>query len=131
MSRGESANVATTRRFIDAFNRLDMDAVLADADPDVVLKEWDEAPDSRTHQGRDAVRAAVNTWLETWEWMQVEINELEEVGDRVLVTLHQRAKGINSGIEVDFTTYNVYTFRNGKVTRLELGLTPDYDKEKA
>jgi hypothetical protein len=27
--------------------------------------------------------------------------------------------------------FNAYTFRNRKVTRLELGLTPDYDKEKA
>ena len=127
----ESANVATARRFIEAFNRLDMDAVVEDTDLDVVLKEWDEVPDSRTHQGREAVRAAVNTWLDIWEWMQVEIKEIEEVGDRVLVTLHQRAKGINSGIEVDFTTYNVYTFRDGKVTSLELRLTPNHDKEKA
>ena len=43
----------------------------------------------------------------------------------MLVTLHQRAKGINSGIEVDFTSYNVYTFRDGKVTELQLALTPD------
>ena len=127
----ESENVAVVRRFIDAFNRLDMDAVLEDADPDVVLKEWEEAPDSRIHYGRDAVRAAVNTWLDTWEWMHVEIKELEEVGDRVRVTLHQRAKGIGSGIEVDFTTYNVYTFRDGKVIMLDLGLAPNYDKEKA
>ncbi len=127
----ESANVAVVRKFVDAFNRLDMDSVVAYADPDVVLKEWEEVPDSRTHRGRDAVRTAVNTWLDIWEWMQVEITEIEEVGDRVLVTLHQRAKGINSGIEVDFTTYNVYTFRDGKVTSLELGLTPNYDKEKA
>ena len=127
----ESENVAVIRRFTGAFNRLDMDAVLADADPDVVLKEWEEAPDSRTHYGRDAVRAAVNTWLDTWEWMHVEIKELEEVGDRVRVTLHQRAKGIGSGIEVDFTTYNVYTFRDGKVIMLDLGLAPNYDKEKA
>jgi hypothetical protein len=50
---------------------------------------------TRTHRGRDAVRSAVNTWLET------------------------------------FATFNVYTFRDGKVTSLELGLSPNYDKEKA
>ena len=139
----ESANVATVRRFIEAFNRLDMDAVVEDTDPDVVLKEWDELPDSRTHQGREAVRAAVNTWLDIWEWMQVEIKDIAEVGDdSVLLTLYQRAKGTGSGIEVDLTTFSVYRFRDGKVKGIELyierdaaleaaGLTPNHDKEKA
>ena len=139
----ESDNVAVVRRFVDAFNRLDIDAALADADPDIVLKEWVEAPGAQAYHGCDGVRAAISNWFETWEWMQVEIKDITEVSDVcVLVTLYQRAKGTGSGIEVDLTTYNVYSFRDGKVKELALymerdaaleaaGLTPNYDKEKA
>ena len=56
--------------------------------------------------------------------------------------LHQRAKGSSSGIEVEIKSWNVYTFRDGKLTRIQLflerepaleaaGLTPNYDKEEA
>ena len=139
----ESANVAIARKFIDAFNRLDVDTALADADPDIVLKEWVEAPGAQTYHGFEGVRAAISNWFETWEWMQVEIKDIAEVGDdSVLLTLYQRAKGTGSGIEVDLTTFSVYRFRDGKVKGIELyierdaeleaaGLTPNHDKEKA
>ena len=65
----------------------------------------------------------MDAWFETWEWMQVEIEELREVGDRVLFALHQRAKGSGSGIEVEITSWNVYSFRDGKVTRIQLFTT--------
>jgi ketosteroid isomerase-like protein len=137
----ESANVATVRRFMDAFNRLDIEGALADADDDIVLREWVEAPGSQTYHGHDGVRKAIKTWFETWAWMQVEIKGIVDMGDRVLVTLYQRAKGSGSGIEVDTTTFNLYSFRNGKVTRIELytqrepaleaaGLSLQHEEEK-
>jgi ketosteroid isomerase-like protein len=139
----ESRNAAIARSFIDAFNRVDVDAALADADPDIVLKEWVEAPGARTYHGFEGVRTAISNWFESWEWMQVEIKDIADVGDdRVLLTVYQQAKGAGSGIEVDLTTFNVYRFRDGKVTGIELyierdaaleaaGLTPNYEKEKS
>ena len=50
--------------------------------------------------------------------MQVEVEDIVEAGDRVLVTVHQRAKGKGSAIEVEIRSFNVYTFRDGKVTRM-------------
>ena len=136
-----SENVATVRRFVDAFNRRDFESTFADADPEIELHEWPSAPGARTYRGHDGVLEAMNEWFETWEWMRVEIVDISEIGDRVFFTLHQRAKGKSSQIEVELTSYNVYTFRDGKVIRLELfterepalaaaGLTPDREKEK-
>jgi ketosteroid isomerase-like protein len=73
--------------------------------------------------------------------MQVEIEDIVEAGDRVLVTLHQRARGRGSAVEVEIDTSNVYTFRDGKVFRIELftdrepaleaaGLTKDHQEER-
>ena len=134
-------HVAQVRRFVDAFNRRDVQAVIADADPDVELHEWREAPGAQSYRGPDGVRAAIDSWFETWEWMQVEIAEIVDAGDHVLVVLDQRAKGSGSGAEVEIRSHNVYTFRDGKVVRIELfidrepalaaaGLATDNQEEK-
>jgi ketosteroid isomerase-like protein len=137
----ESENVMTVRRFVDAFNRGEFAETLGDADPEIELHEWPTGPDARVFRGHDGVLAAVRGWFETWEWMRIEIADICDLGDRVYFTLRQRAKGKSSQIEVEITSYNVYTFRDGKVIRLELfterepalaaaGLTADIEKGK-
>ena len=134
-----SENVAQTRRYVEAFNRRDLDSVAADMDPDVRLDEWHDAPGAQSYRGPAGVRAAMDTWFETWEWMQLDVKDIVDAGARVLITLHQRAKGRGSGIEVEITSHNVYTFRDGKVTRIQLfterepaleaaGLTPNHQE---
>jgi ketosteroid isomerase-like protein len=134
-------NVDAVRRFIEAFNRRDVDALVVAADPAVELDEWREAPGAQTYHGPDGVRAAIESWFETWEWMEVEIAEIVDAGVHVFVILDQRAKGSGSGAEVEIRSHNVYTFRDGKVVRIQLfiepgpaleaaGLAPDYQKEK-
>jgi ketosteroid isomerase-like protein len=115
-----SENVEAVRRFIDAFNRLDMDLIFADAHEDIQLDEWPEGPGARSYRGIDGVRQALDTWFETWEWMKVEIEQIVDLDDRVMFTLHQRAKGRVSAIEVEIRSYNVYSFQDGKVIRLQL-----------
>ena len=127
----ESDNVAAVRRFVDAFNRRDISRELSHVDPDVVLDEWQEAPGARSYHGPEGVQAALDSWFETWEWMHVEIEELREAGDRVFFSLHQRAKGRGSGIEVEIKSWNVYTFRDGKLARIQLFLEPEPALEAA
>ena len=117
-----SENIAGVRRFVDAFNRRDLDSVVADIDPEAELYEWPEAPGARSYRGAEGVRAAVDTWFETWEWMRVEIEDIFDARDHVLVTLHQRAKGRNSEAVVETRSFNVYTFREGKVIGIRLFL---------
>jgi ketosteroid isomerase-like protein len=115
-----SHNAAIVRTWTDAFNRRDFDSVIETLDPDVELHEWPAAPGARTYRGPDGIRKALDSWFEAWEWMQVEIEDLVEADDRVLLTAHQRAKGRGSAVEVEIDSYNVYTFRDGKVIRIQL-----------
>ena len=120
-----SENADRVRRYMDAFNRLDLDSVIADLHPDAELHEWPEAPGAQAYRGAAGVRAALDTWFETWEWMRVEIEDILEAGDHVFVTLHQRAKGRHSEAEVETRSFNVYTFREGKVLGIRLFLERD------
>jgi ketosteroid isomerase-like protein len=137
----DSEKVAIVRRFAEAFNRLDMGYVLAWLDSDVELAEWPTGPGAQIYHGHDGVQQALDSWFESWEWMRVEILEVLETDDRVLVTAHQRAVGKSSAIEVEIRSFNVYTFRDGKVIRIELfterepafeaaGLTANHEEDK-
>jgi ketosteroid isomerase-like protein len=126
-----SHNVAIIRRLTDAFNRRDLDSAVEELDPEVELHEWPAAPGARTYRGHDGVRMALDSWFEAWEWMQVEIEDIVETGDRALVTLHQRAKGKGSAVEVEIRSFNVYTFRVGNVIRIQLFTEPEPALEAA
>jgi ketosteroid isomerase-like protein len=136
-----SENVAIVRKYIEAFNRRDFDSLIGDTDPAVELSEWPEAPGAQTYRGPDGLRQAFEKWFESWEWMHLDIVELIDAGDQVLVGLEQRARGSGSGVEVEIKSHNVYSFRDGMVTRVQLfidrepalaaaGLTPNYQEEK-
>jgi ketosteroid isomerase-like protein len=138
---GESENIALVRRFVDAFNARDLESMRPFYDPDVELVEWPNAPGAATYHGIEGMLQAVEGWFEVWEWMQVEIAEIFEAGDYVLVFLDQRAKGKGSEVEVEIKSFNTYTFRDGKVSRIQLfterepaleaaGLTPQYEEER-
>jgi ketosteroid isomerase-like protein len=138
----DSNKAAIVRRFVDAFNRRDFDAAIRGLlDPDCELHEWPMAPGARSYHGHDGVREALETWFESWEWMQVEVVEIVDRGDRSLVVLDQRARGRGSQAEVEVRSFNVYTFRAGKVLGMQLfterepaleaaGLNPEYEEEK-
>ena len=115
-----SDQVATVLRLNEAFNRRDIDEMLRDLDSDVELSEWPDAPGARIFQGPDGARRAFEGWFETWEWMQVDVEEVDEVGERVMATVFQRARGSASGAEVTIRAWNVYEFRGGKVSGLRL-----------
>jgi ketosteroid isomerase-like protein len=82
--------------------------------PDI---EWDasEAPFdlSGTYRGVEGVRQFWREWLAAWETLEFEY-ELVDAGDRVVVLLDQRMRGLSTGIEVPLGKYaHVYTLRDG------------------
>ena len=116
----ESQNIDVVRRFTDAFNRRDFDALTDEVDPEIQLHEWPAAPGAQSYSGPDGLRRAVENWFESWEWMQVEIEDLEEADGRVLVTFHQRAQGKGSEVEVEIRSWNVCSFQDGRLTDIAL-----------
>ena len=45
--------------------------------------------------------------------------EFTDAGDRVVVTVHFRGRGQESGAEVDARSHHVYTLRDGKTIRMD------------
>src|SRR5437763_5509910 len=112
-------NVEVARRHRDAFNRRDMEAFLEALDRDV---EWIpimaplEGSIYRDHHG-------VQRWIEEldayWETFEVRDENLYDLGDRVLILGHWRARGRASGVVLENQPAAwLYEIKDGKVVRL-------------
>lgn len=118
-------NVEVVRRLYAAVEGLGQDdlfRVMPDlirrvADPEI---EWIESPsriDGRTYRGHDGVRQALEHWLGGFDEYSFEIRKIVDCGDDVLVLGHEEGRGAVSGATVSAESYQLFTFRDGKVSR--------------
>src|SRR5882724_1076507 len=110
-------NVEMVRQMLDAGNRGDLDASSAYWADDVEWRAVEGALDDRgTLHGKDAVRAYVQDWLDTFDELTVEPLELIDAGeDQVVGVLRATGRAKLSGVETDLTYAVLYMFRDGKV----------------
>jgi uncharacterized protein len=76
-----------------------------------------------TATGFDGVRQMLANMDETWAEMRVEPTEFIDAGDRVVVIGRLIGKGRGSGIEVERFNGQVWTLREGRIIRVEVGFT--------
>jgi uncharacterized protein len=71
-------------------------------------------------RGYEGARRYSEDWIESFESLTMEPEELIDQGDRVVVRVRARAKGRGSGIEVENERFQAFTVRGGKVVRFEV-----------
>jgi ketosteroid isomerase-like protein len=116
------ANVEIVRRMLDAISRGDVDAAIESASEGFEA-DWSNSRGllSGIHRGRDEAREGLKTFLEPWEslrWDPEELIGLED--DRVLAVSHIRMRGRGSGVEVSARGASIWTIRDGKVAAMKL-----------
>jgi ketosteroid isomerase-like protein len=72
-----------------------------------------------TYAGPSGLRQAWLDWLEPWVTYRTEIDRVIDAGDRVVVLVHDFGRREADGPEVDVIGANIWTFREGKVARIE------------
>jgi ketosteroid isomerase-like protein len=108
-------NVEIVRAVFDAYFRGDMESVLRLADPDIVVMQRPELPDSMTRHGHTGVVEAIAAWPEQFDAYELEIVQIVDAGDHVVVRTHQRGRGKGSGVDVEDEIWFVFGFRSGRV----------------
>jgi len=115
-------NVETVRRALDAINGRDRAGWLAQCDPDVENLPPRDWPESDPTRGSGSVFDFFVGAQEAWEQgsSPYEYIELIDVGnDKVLGQMSAEMRGKASGAAVAWSYWQVGTFRNGKVIRIE------------
>jgi ketosteroid isomerase-like protein len=117
----------TIQALLEAWRRGEVDpALLALFDPEVTYEDYD-LPDhaGEVFHGLLGVLEATETWSEPYEEITNELQRIVGSGD-CLVAIHRfRARARRTGIEFDQPSAYVYTFRDGKIIRIQGFWDPD------
>ncbi len=101
-----------------AWNSGDVETFLETVDPEIEWVSSGAFPGLRPlYSGHAEVRAFWREFLDPWETLEIEIEELYELDERsvlMLVRFHARGR---QGIEVELQITNHLTFRDGKLLR--------------
>ena len=112
-------NVEAVRRGVQAWNADDLDAFLAELDPEV---EWHPSIEPALEGGKTAYRGldgARKAWDDyrggAWERLTMRIQEIRDLGESVLVLGQADLTARWTGLEFTEEVGSLMTFRGGKV----------------
>ena len=111
--------IELVRRSYVAFARDDLDAVLADMDPEI---EWHQAqglPHGGFYRGVDEVRRNIFDPLdeEWWDEFTADPDEFLDAGSEVVVLGRYRGIAKQTGKRLDVPFVHVWTVRDGRAVR--------------
>jgi ketosteroid isomerase-like protein len=117
MSPSVEANVEVVRAGYDAINREGPDGARAFMDPHIVLEMPEGLIDAGSYHGRDALMRVWHAYSDEFDEFRWEVERLFGVDDRVFLQVRERGRGRQSGVEVDWQRWWVYTLRDGLIVR--------------
>ncbi len=75
--------------------------------------------DASEYRGRAGIERWLADWGAAWSEFSMEPEEFIDAGERVVVVIRMRAKGLGSSAVVERQDAIVYELRDGKITRLD------------
>jgi ketosteroid isomerase-like protein len=128
-------NVENLRAFLEAWTAEAWRGAQVDVsllDPDVNYEDT-TLPDhtGETYHGHEAVIGATQRWIEHYEWLQIELEQIVDAGDRLVSVQRVRARARHTGIALDEPLAYLWTFRNGKVVHFRSYRDPEQAMEAA
>jgi ketosteroid isomerase-like protein len=108
----------------EAWNRGDRDAWIALLDPDIEIQTSGVFPDlAPDYRGHERSRKFWHQLREPWEVFRIDVERIEEEADRAAAAIRFRAKGVDSGVEVDMRFGMAIRVRDGVAVELVNRLT--------
>jgi len=113
-------NIEIVRFAFGAFERGEVSEVLEWVTDDLVTHRVE--PDDAIYHGKEGFFQATADWIEGFEDWTVTPEEFFDVGDSVVVRVHQTARGERSGVPVESVIWFVFGMRGRKIARLSFHL---------
>ena len=122
--------VEIVRSMYAAFHGGDAAGALEHFDPDVVVDATTRVDIGIGH-GRDELGRIIGGWTAAFDEWQEEIEEIRDLGDRVLAVATQRGRGRDSGVEIETRYAVLYEVRGERITHMALHTDPESALEAA
>jgi ketosteroid isomerase-like protein len=116
-------NVALLRRFYESFNQGDLDSVLELCTEDVEVYKDPEVVEvvaALTPRGQERVAQYLRGWLDSWSDYHARPQKFLQSGQEVAALTQLRARGKNSQFEIKGDMADVFTVRDGRISRFRL-----------
>jgi ketosteroid isomerase-like protein len=110
-------NVELVKATYAAYQRGDLDAVIASLHPDVLAVAH---PIGEEYEGREGFLRFIANWTDQFEDFQQIPEDFIDAGDLVLVRVLQKARGKGSGVPVEAHFWIVHLLDHGKSRRVDL-----------
>ena len=108
------------RRIYDEWGRGNFRAAVELFDPHVLLVLRPEFPDAGVYLGPEEIATYTRRdLLGSWADFAIEAEDFIDVGDSVVVHVHQRGVGLSSGLVTELRYFMVWTFRGDAIIRIE------------
>jgi ketosteroid isomerase-like protein len=105
-------NVEIAQRWLGSFDG-DAEVFRGTLHPDI---EWYPFEDNHTPSyGIEGAMRIRNGWLDAWEEMQVDLEQVVDSDDCVVASVHVTGRGRSSGVEVDVRLHLLFTIRDQKI----------------
>jgi ketosteroid isomerase-like protein len=125
-------DVEVVKRALEAYRDRDIEALLPFLDEAIEFSSAIVGPaEGNRHRGHEQMREWHADSLESFDELVLELSEFRDLGDRVLAFGRIRARGRESGLELDSPTGWVFTVRDGVVTTMQGYLDPQRATEAA
>jgi len=125
-------NIEIVRRSTDAYNRRDLDGFLENWAPDSVV-DWTNSRglEVAVLRGHEEIRAYTQRFLETFDEVRLELNDIVEVEDDLLIVDNVALVRGRDGIETQARSAWLISFQDGLQTSLTLYQTKEEAVEAA
>ena len=77
-------------------------------------------PEGSVRRGAAGVIEFFHEWIEPWEDFQIDWELEQAVPDRVLATVDMSGRGRVSGVPAEMRFFQVWSYRDGRVVRMEM-----------
>jgi ketosteroid isomerase-like protein len=105
-------NVELVEKWLASFNT-DRDAFRDTLHPEI---EWFPFEDNHTPSyGLDGAMRIRDGWLDAWDEMRADLEQIVEEGDAVVASIHVTGTGKGSGVEVDVRLHLLFKVRDEKI----------------
>ena len=114
----ESPNIQVVRRVYEAWDALDLDTMLDLLDPEVKWVNPTYAVEPGTRHGHDGFATALRNLATSFDQYSHVLEDVVDLGDLLLWHTIFRARGRDSGAQVDIPEQHLWTLRDGKILEL-------------
>jgi ketosteroid isomerase-like protein len=113
-------DVETLRGAYEAFNERGVEAILEHLASGFQVRDRESSPDRETRFGREGIKDLFASYMEAFDALRLEPEEFIDADGKVLVSLHQLARGKGSGARVVSRVAHLWTMEGGAAAQLRI-----------